>query len=100
MNQIQPIILSAVIHKVDNTGGWHYILIPGDTHISLREWAGKKGNIPVKVRLGKTTWSSTTMSMGEQRWFFAIKAEVRAAEKVGEGDQVTVQIEPDFARIK
>ncbi|MCA9341938.1 DUF1905 domain-containing protein [Candidatus Saccharibacteria bacterium] len=90
----------AKIEKVDSKGGWHYVMVPSDIRSQLIDWAGKNGNLPIVARLGKSTWISTIMSMGQQRWFFAIKAEVRTSENVTEGDNVVVQIEPDFARLK
>jgi hypothetical protein len=40
------------------------------------------------------------MSMGEQRWFVAVKADIRKTENVSEGDTVSVRIAPDIERIK
>ena len=73
---------------------------PDDVVKKLREQAGKKGNVPVLLTVGKSTWSSTIMSMGNQQWFVAVKADVRKNEAIGEGDMVSVQIITDFDRLK
>ncbi len=51
------------------------------------------------VRIGKTPYNTTTMSMGEGQWFVAVKAAVRNVESLNEGDTVTLSIEPDLARL-
>lgn len=91
---------SAKLEKVPTEGGWHIVQIPSDILGKLRDEAGKNGNVPVYVEVGRTTWPSTTMSMGEQRWFVAVKADVRQAENIVEGDIVSVKITPDFERLK
>ncbi len=94
------ISFSARVEKTPGAGGWHYVRVPDDVRAALRQDSGKNGNVPVHVTVGKSTWQSTTMSMGEQRWFVAVKAAVRKAEGIAEGDGVSVSIVPDFDRLK
>lgn len=94
------ITFSARVEKTPGTGGWHYVRVPDDIRATIRHDSGKNGNVPVQVTIGKSTWPSTTMSMGEQRWFVAVKAAVRKAEDITEGDTVSVTIAPDFDRLK
>jgi translation initiation factor IF-1 len=93
-------VFTATIEKTPGKGGWHYVRIPDNVRVELRDMSGKSGNVPVLVTIGKSTWSSTTMSMGEQRWFVAVKADIRKTENVSEGDTVSVRIAPDIERIK
>lgn len=88
------------VEKVGDVGGWHTILLPENIVKNLREQAGKKGNVPVLVTIGQTSYPTTIMSMGEQRWFFAVKAAVRKAENIATGDVVPVNIVPDESRLK
>lgn len=94
------ISFTAVIEKVPTVGGWHIIRLPANILQSLRSAAGKNGNAPILATIGKTTWPTTTMSMGNQQWFFAVGAPVRKAEGLSEGDTVTVAIMPDKTRLK
>lgn len=89
----------AKVEKVMGEGGWHIVLLPDDITTKLREDTGKKGNVPVVVTIGKSTYPTTIMSMGDQRWFVAIKAAIRKAENIQSGDTVQVYIAPDFDRL-
>lgn len=50
------------------------------------------GVIPVQVHLGNTTWK-TSLFPKNDLYLVPIKAVVRKAEKVDQGDQVTVRLE-------
>ncbi len=90
---------SGKVKKVMGEGGWHIVLLPADITQQLRNDAGKNGNVPVLVTIGKTIYPTTIMSMGEQRWFFAVSAKIRKAENVADGDAISVSIRPDFDRL-
>ncbi len=94
------ISFTAKIEKVPTESGWHIIRLPADILQTLRSTAGKNGNTPILATIGKTTWQTTTMSMGEQQWFFAVNAQVRKTENLSEGDSVDIYITLDRARLK
>ena len=50
------------------------------------------GVIPVHVRIGKTEWK-TSLFPKDGRYLVPIKVMVRKAEKIEEGDTVTVRLE-------
>ena len=50
------------------------------------------GMIPVHVRIGKTEWT-TSLFPKDGRYIVPIKASVRRAENLEEGDKVTVRLE-------
>jgi hypothetical protein len=50
------------------------------------------GMIPVRVRIGKTEWK-TSLWPKDGCYIVPIKASVRKAERVGEGDQVTIHLD-------
>jgi Domain of unknown function (DUF1905) len=50
------------------------------------------GVIPVQVRIGKTTWM-TSLIPKDGLYLVPIRANVRKAEKLEEGDTVAVQVE-------
>lgn len=49
------------------------------------------GMIPVSARIGQTEWK-TSLWPKDGRYIVPIKASVRKAEKIEEGDQVTVRL--------
>lgn len=94
------ISFSATIEKVPTEGGWHIIRLPDDVLQALRASAGKNGNVPILATIGKTTWPTTIMSMGEQQWFIATSVSVRKAENLYEGSFVSLDIAIDHERLK
>ena len=50
------------------------------------------GVIPVHVRIGNTEWT-TSLFPKDGRYLVPIKASVRKAENLDEGDNVTIQLE-------
>lgn len=92
------IIFTTRLEKTPGQGGWHFVRLSDEVRTQLRELSGRNGNVPVRMTIGKTSWPSTTMSMGKQQWFVAVKATVRQAESIVEGDSVTVKIAPDVER--
>ncbi len=90
---------TAKIERMNDDGGWYIVRIPSETVQKLRAAAHKKGNIPVLCHIGKSEWSSTIMSMGEQQWFVAVKAAIRQAERIDEGDNIVIDIRPDATRL-
>ncbi len=50
------------------------------------------GVIPVIARIGKTEWK-TSLFPKDGRYLVPIRVSVQKAEKVGEGDKVTIQFE-------
>lgn len=88
----------AKIEKVESKGGWHYVLIPINIYQELKSQV-QRSTVPVVVRLGGSKWTTTIMSMGNQKWFVAIKAGIRRKENINKGDEVDINIGLDEARL-
>ena len=75
---------------------WYFVTVPERQSQEIRAISGFVtygwGVIPVRVRLGQTEWK-TSLFPKDGRYLVPIKAAVQKAEKVGEGDQVTVRLE-------
>ncbi len=50
------------------------------------------GMIPVTARIGDTTWR-TALFPKDERYLLPVKAAVRKAENLGEGDEVSARLE-------
>ena len=75
---------------------WYFITVPQEQSHDLEAISGFVtygwGMIPVHVRIGKTGWK-TSLWPKDGRYIVPIKASVRKAENLEEGDQVTVRLE-------
>ena len=75
---------------------WFFVTVPEEQSRELKAISGLVtygwGVIPVHVRIGKTEWT-TSLFPKDGRYLVPIKASVRKAEKLAEGDAVTVQLE-------
>ncbi|HTX89791.1 MAG TPA: DUF1905 domain-containing protein [Anaerolineales bacterium] len=75
---------------------WYFITVPAKecrdlTAISAIVTYGW-GMIPVTARIGATEWK-TSLFPKDGRYIVPVKASVRTAENLVQGDQVTVQLE-------
>jgi Domain of unknown function (DUF1905) len=75
---------------------WFFVTVPDKQRNDLKAISGFVtygwGMIPAKVRIGKTEWT-TSLFPKDGSYIVPIKASVRNAENLEEGDKVTVQLE-------
>ena len=75
---------------------WFFVTVPEQQSRDLKAISGLVtygwGVIPVRARIGKTEWK-TSLFPKDGRYLVPIKASVRKAENLEEGDNVTVRLE-------
>lgn len=75
---------------------WYFVAVPENQSRDLKAISGMVtygwGVIPVHVRIGKTTWT-TSLFPKDGLYLVPIRASVRKAENLEEGDEVTVRLE-------
>ena len=75
---------------------WYFVTVPAEQCRDLRAISGAVtygwGMIPVQVRIGTTEWK-TSLWPKDDRYIVPIKASVRKAEHLVEGDNVTVRLD-------
>jgi hypothetical protein len=75
---------------------WFFVTVPEKESHELKEISGLVtygwGVIPVHVRIGKTEWQ-TSLFPKDGRYLVPIKASIRKAEELAEGDDVTIRLE-------
>jgi hypothetical protein len=75
---------------------WFFVTVPEKQSQDIKAISGFVtygwGVIPVHVRIGKTEWT-TSLFPKDGRYLVPIKASVRKAEKLEDGDNVTIQLE-------
>ena len=75
---------------------WYFVTVPAKQCRDLKAivtlvtygW----GMIPVQVRIGRTEWT-TSLFPKDGRYVVPVKASIRKAEKLEEGDTVTMRLE-------
>ena len=75
---------------------WYFVTVPEQQYRDLKAiltlvtygW----GMIPVTAQIGKTEWK-TSLFPKDDRYLVPIRASVRKAEKLEEGDDVTLQLD-------
>lgn len=75
---------------------WYFVTVPekecGDLKAMLKFVTYGWGMIPANVRIGKTEWR-TAMFPKDGSYIVPIKASVRKAEKIEEGNTVTLRLQ-------
>jgi hypothetical protein len=75
---------------------WYFVSVPADESQDLKAISSFVtygwGVIPVHVRIGNTEWE-TSLFPKDGSYLVPIKASVRKAEKLSEGDTVTVRLD-------
>ena len=75
---------------------WYFVTVPEQECRALKAISNSVtygwGMIPATVRIGKTRWY-TALWPKEGSYLVPIKARVRIAEQLAEGDEVTVRLE-------
>ncbi len=75
---------------------WYFITVPVEKSLDLKAISGIVtygwGMIPVHARIGNSEWK-TSLWPKDDRYIVPIKASVRQAEHLEEGDEVTIRLE-------
>lgn len=73
----------------------HFVTVPAEASDDIAEIAGEVtygwGMIPVELRLGGSRWT-TALWPKDGQYIVPLKAAVRAAEGIAEGDEVSVAV--------
>ena len=76
---------------------WYFVTVPQQYSEELRMLSGGErrgfGAIRVSVRIGQTAWQTSIFPNKQGSYDLPVKASVRKAEKLRDGDLVTVQLE-------
>ncbi len=87
-----------------NGVSWFFVTIDGDQGEELSateamrrlELGGQRGfrSLKVEACIGETVWQTSCFPRDEGGWMLPVKAPVRKAEKLAEGDPVAVTLRP------
>jgi len=89
---------------IENGAGWFFLTVDGSAAETLSatafmrrlERGGIKGfgGIRVSARIGDSQWQTSIFPAKDGNWWLPVKAAIRRAEAIGEGD--TVEFSLDF----
>lgn len=88
----------AKLWRANAASAWHFVTLPKDIAARIRTVASGGmnafGSLRIKARIGRTAWK-TSLFMDTKLGSFVlpVKAEVRRAEKIADGDTAQVHIE-------
>ena len=91
--------------SAEGKGSWHFVTIDGPAGEALSAAAlmhrlefGKArgfGSVKVTVTIGDTRWKTSAFPQkGKESWVLPVKKAVCRAEDIGEGDEVSLTLEP------
>jgi len=85
-----------------SSGAWFFVSIDGEagealsaTALMHRLESGKSagwGSVKVEVEIGGSRWRTSAFPSKEQGWIVPVKAAVRKAEGLGEGERVALTL--------
>ena len=81
-----------VINKVEifpQKGGWHFIRVPNIITEKLAHKADR-GVISINATIGKTSWETSLLPMGDGTHFIALNAKVRKSENLELGSKIEI----------
>ncbi len=74
---------------------WYFVTVPEpqchDLRAIVRHVTYGWGMIPVQAKIGKTRWD-TSLFPKDGQYIVPIKTAIRKAEKLDEGDEITIQL--------
>lgn len=88
-------IKGKVVRYTVEPASWYFIYIDDETTVAIRAARTKTVGfqyVPVEASVGKTTWRTTLFPTKEGPYLLALKAKVRQAEGIREGQSVTVRL--------
>lgn len=88
-------ITGKVVRYTVEPASWYFVYVDDTTTVAIRAARTKTVGfqyVPIEATIGKTTWRTTLFPTKEGPYLLALKAKVRQAENIREGDVATVDL--------
>lgn len=85
------LILNGKIWKYQSTAAWYFLSSKKEQQEEIRSHQKVRkgwGAIPVTVTIGESTWKTSLFPSKDGTYLLPIKASVRKAQGIGEGDRI------------
>ena len=79
--------LSGEVELFPGAGGWYFVRIPRK-YTDLTKPLAKRGLVAITAKIGKFTWSTSLMPMGDGTQFIPLPRDVRSSENITISDHV------------
>ena len=83
---------SGIIKTFDDCTWW-FVPVPEEKSQPYKPLANNFGFIPVTLKIGKSSWSSSLLPSGDGTHCIAVPAKIRKAENIQIDDKITVEFE-------
>jgi hypothetical protein len=80
---------TAKVELFEREKGWFYVSVPAELSKPL-EYLADRGLIAVTANVGKSSWETSLLPMGDGTHFIALPAKVRSNENLSLGANVEV----------
>jgi hypothetical protein len=80
---------SSMIELFPQKGGWHYVAVPKNISTPLL-YLADRGLIAIHATVGKSTWSTSLLPMGDKTHFIALNTKVLKKEKLALGQKINI----------
>lgn len=93
------ITFSAPLWMWNGKGAWYFITLPVDESGVIRMAVPRRGwgSVRVKARIGESTWSTSIFpDTKSNAYLLPVKADIRKAENLKQGDAVEVTLHIDI----
>lgn len=93
------IAFTAPLWLWNGKGAWHFITLPQDDSAIIRMAVPRRGwgSVRVRARIGETEWATSIFPDTKAgAYLLPVKADVRKAERLLVGEEVTVAISLDL----
>jgi Domain of unknown function (DUF1905) len=81
-------------------GAWFFVTLPDDVAGQIRFFSGRRqgfGSVRVVARIGTSTWKTSVFPDSKSgSYLLPVKAEIRKAQNIGNGDNVSVSLALDI----
>jgi hypothetical protein len=81
---------SGVIEIFPQIGGWHFIRVP-KVYTEMTKGMAIRGLVPIIATIGKTSWKTSLLPMGNGTHFIALNAKVRKSETLEIGQRIKIK---------
>lgn len=81
--------VSGKVELFPQAGGWHYVSVP-KRYTEITKTLADRGLVAITATVGKTSWNTSLLPMGDGTQFIALPAKVRQAENVTLGQTITL----------